>query len=190
LLLPDVKIELIKILMVTLSFSGIVVITLADSGSNERESSLRGNVLSLLSAMFYGLYAVILKRRISPEIQDKFNFSYFLGFVGLFNLIALLPLFFIFNYTGIETFEWPNNQALLSLSINAILGTVISDYCWAKSVVLMGPLVTTMGISLTIPISIVVDKIYGEKQFNWMFFMGSAMILTSFLVISSIDLKR
>ena len=51
--------------------------------------------------------------------------------VGFFNFIVLFPFFFIFNYTGIETFEWPNSKALGYLALNAILGTVISDYCWA-----------------------------------------------------------
>ena len=64
--------------------------------------------MSLLSAVFYGAYAVTLKKRIPPEMEDSFKFSYFLGFVGLFNVIFLMPLFPILNYTGIETFEWPN----------------------------------------------------------------------------------
>tara|TARA_B110000285_G_C14979363_1_gene540556 strand:- start:93 stop:356 length:264 start_codon:yes stop_codon:yes gene_type:complete len=87
--------------------------------------------------------------------------------VGLFNSIGLLPLFPILNYTGIETFEWPNWKVIEGLTINAILGTVISDYCWAKSVVLLGPLMTTLGITLTIPISMLFDAYYEKKQFNW-----------------------
>ena len=117
--------------------------------------------------MFYGLYAVILKKRVPEEAESDFDFSYFLGFVGLFNSLCLLPLFPIFNFTGIETFEWPSMKVIQGLTLNAILGTVISDYCWAKSVVLLGPLLTTLGITLTIPISMIFDAYYEKKQFVW-----------------------
>ena len=151
---------------------------------------MKGNVLSLLSACFYGLYAVILKRRIPEEKEASFKFSYFLGFVGLFNAICLLPLFPILNSLGWEKFEWPNSSAVQDLAINAILGTVISDYCWAKSVVLLGPLLTTLGISMTIPISMVVDAFYEEKQFSALYFLGSSFILVSFLTLSYMDYKQ
>ena len=109
-LLDGVKFDLVKAMMVIFSFTGIVVITLADNEGAEdsRKESLKGDVLSLLSAMFYGAYAVTLKKRIPAEKEESFKFSYFLGFVGLFNVVFLMPLFPILNYTGIETFEWPN----------------------------------------------------------------------------------
>jgi solute carrier family 35 protein F5 len=66
-----------------------------------------GDFLSLLSAIFYGAYAVTLKKRIPPELEDTFNFSYFLGFVGLFNVLFILPLFPVLHFLKIETFEWP-----------------------------------------------------------------------------------
>jgi solute carrier family 35 protein F5 len=130
------------------------------SNNDDHSKYMRGDILSLLSATFYGLYAVILKTKVPEEKEDDFEFSYFLGFVGLFNTVGLLPLFPIFNYTGYEIFEWPSMYVVKGLTINAILGTVISDYCWAKSVVLLGPLLTTLGITLTIPISMVFDAFY------------------------------
>ena len=124
-------------------------------------------MLSLLSAVCYGLYAVLLKRRIPPEDEENFKFSYFLGFVGLFNMVLLLPVFPILHYSGVETFQWPNHAALAEMTLNAVIGTVISDFCWAKSVVLLGPLITTLGIALTIPISMVVDSFYESRHFLW-----------------------
>ena len=127
---------------------------------SKKESTITGNFFCIISACCYGLYAVHLKRRVPSEEEDSFQFSHFLGFVGVFNTVLLIPIFFILHYTGIETFEWPNNAALVALSVNAIIGTVISDYAWARSVVLMGPLLTTLGIALTIPISMIVDAIF------------------------------
>lgn len=191
--LPGVRFGFLKAGMVLLSFSGIVLITISDSsGSSSTDaqaSSLKGNLLSLLSAVCYGLYAVVLKRRIPPEEEETFQFSYFLGFVGLFNVVLILPMFPLLHVTGVEVFQWPNRDALWELTLNAIIGTVISDFCWAKSVVLLGPLLTTLGIAMTIPISMVVDSFYDEKKFSWQYFLGSALILTSFLSISWLDYR-
>ena len=57
-----------------------------------------------------------------------FNFSYFLGFVGLCNDLLLLVPLVVFHYTGIETFEWPERQTLLLMTINAFFGTFVSDF--------------------------------------------------------------
>ena len=192
-LLKGTSFDPVKALMVLASFSGIVIITLADEkgkDSSDQRDSFRGNLLSLLSATFYGLYAVILKKRVPEEQESDFKFSYFLGFVGLFNAICLLPLFPLLNLTGIENFEWPNRVTLMELTLNAIFGTMISDYCWAKSVVLLGPLLTTLGIALTIPISMIVDSLIKSKDFTWQYFLGSALILGSFLIISFLDFRN
>jgi solute carrier family 35, member F5 len=140
--------------------------------------------------MFYGLYATILKLRIPESEEADFKVSYFLGMVGLFNSVLLIPVFVVLNYTGVEPFEWPNHQALEALILNAILGTVISDYCWAKSVTFLGPLLTTLGIALTIPVSMIVDSFYEHKTFTFMYFLGTALILGSFVGLISLDFKK
>ena len=162
-LLKDVYFHPIKALMVLLSFSGILIVNLVDQNISEQQDTLKGNIFSLLSAIFYGIYAVILKKRVPDEKETEFKFSYFLGFVGLFNFICLIPLIFLLNFSRIEIFEWPNTSALKELILNAVLGTVIADYCWAKSVVLLGPLLTTLGIALTIPISMIIDSFISKR---------------------------
>ena len=138
----------------------------------------------MLSAMCYAIYATYLKIKVPKEKEETFRFSVFLGFVGLFNDVLLLPVILIFNWTGIEPFEWPNRETLLLLTTNAVIGTVLSDYCWARSVVLLGPLITTLGITLTFPISLAIDVFYHGKTFTWLYLMGSAFIFLSFGVIS------
>ena len=186
-MLAGINFEPVKALMVIVSFSGITVIALTGSKDGD---TLKGNLLSLLSAVFYGLYAVILKKRVPEDKESEFKFSYFLGFVGLFNAVCLLPLFPILNATGWEKFEWPNQTAVWSLLLNALLGTVISDYCWAKSVVLLGPLLTTLGIALTIPISMLVDSFTKDKKFTWEYYLGSSLILGSFFAMSFLDYRK
>ena len=70
--------------------------------------SLVGDLFTVLSAIFFAFYSIFLKVAIPEEQEATFKFSWFLGFVGLINDVAILPLFFIFNWTGLEVFQWPN----------------------------------------------------------------------------------
>ena len=108
-LLPNKKFSWVRSGMVLCSFAGIVVITLG-AKDGESKDTVKGDLFSLLSALFYGLYATYLKSRVPDE--DNFSFSYFLGFVGAFNCIICLPIFPILNWTGCEPFQWPNPKAL------------------------------------------------------------------------------
>jgi solute carrier family 35 protein F5 len=54
----------------------------------------------------------------------------FFGFVGLFNLILLWPLFFILHYGHWEEFEWPNPHQWTFLIVNGLIGTVVSEVLW------------------------------------------------------------
>jgi hypothetical protein len=53
----------------------------------------------------YGVYAVVMKKRIGNE--DRVNMPLFFGLVGLFNVVFLWPGFVILHFTGVETFEIP-----------------------------------------------------------------------------------
>jgi solute carrier family 35, member F5 len=70
------------------------------------------------------------------------------------------------------------------LSANAFLGTVVADYCWARSVVLLGPLITTLGLTLTFPLSLAIDVYHNGKKFTLLYFVGSACIIVAFAVIT------
>ena len=142
-----------------------------------------GDLLSVAGAICYAFYAVYLRAKVPDDKDDGFKFTYFLGFVGLMNDVFLLPLFPIFNYTGLEHFKWPSSTTLLYLTVNAFFGTFVSDYCWARSVVLLGPLITTLGITLTFPISGIYDIYYKGDSFTALYFLGSFLIFLAFGVI-------
>jgi len=183
--------SVIKMIFVLVSFSGVLIITLSDRGSSSTEDhSYIGDIFSLVSSFCYGLYATYLKVKVPPEQEAYFKFSYFLGFVGLTNMVVLLPLFPIFHYAGIEPFSFPNKKALLFLAINAFFGTFLSDYCWARSVVLLGSLITTLGMSLNMPISMVVSSLFEHMHFHPLYYVGTVCIFSAFVVIALVDFYR
>lgn len=89
------------------------------------------------------------------------------GFVGLFNLILLMPGFRILDETGWEPFgaltSWrmpcaPHSSKVIPTGfpdkttwgyviLNCLVGTVISDYLWLWATLLTSPLITTLGSS-------------------------------------------
>lgn len=179
----------LKPFFVFICFSGITMITIVDTygPDGSKNHSFVGDMFSLLGAASYALYAIFLRIKVPKEKEETFKFSHFLGFVGLFNLVFLLPLFPIFDWLNIEKFEWPNSRAFLLLTANGIIGTFVSDYCWARSVVLLGPLITTMGLCLNTPVSLAVTALYEHVDFSWWYIFGSFLAFTSFLGISFTD---
>ena len=172
--------------MILVSLSGFGVIAFADKkdeSSTGEERPVLGDILSVLSAISYAVYATFLKIKVPEHEESTFKFSYFLGFVGLSNDIILAILLVIFNYTGFEKFEWPPGNTLLLLSVNAFFGTFVSDYCWARSVLLLGPFVTTIGITITFPLSAIFDALVNGAKFTWLYALGSFLIFIAFAVI-------
>ncbi|KAI4166931.1 MAG: hypothetical protein LQ343_007634 [Gyalolechia ehrenbergii] len=113
-----------KLIGVLASFAGVVVTSTVDfSGDNDEnrgsfphKSSLQigvGDALALLSAVLYGIYTTMMKKRIGDEA--RVNMSLFFGFVGLFNTVTLLPGFLIMHLTGIEPFALPPTSRIWAI---------------------------------------------------------------------------
>ena len=186
------KFDWLCALMILVSLTGFALIAVEDrhEESSEIDHPVLGDVVSLLSAMMYALYATYLKIKVPEHEESQFKFSYFLGFVGLCNDVILIPLLIIFDVTGFESFEWPPKETFLLLSVNAFFGNFVSDYCWGKSVILLGPLVTTLGLTLTFPLSAIFDALVNGAEFTWLYFLGSVLIFAAFGIIFTVDWRK
>jgi len=176
-----------KVLAVVITFGGILTITFSDkSDGDDGEEGFWGDVLSLLSSVFYGVYATFLKWKMPEEDdrQGKVNLGLFFGLVGVFNVVLLGWLFPVLDYTGVEVFELPSKAVLGMLFLNAFFGTVLSDFFWAKSVLLLSPLITTVGMSLTIPASMIMDFVLHGSTFHILYVFGSVMVVVGFVIIT------
>lgn len=105
-----------KLTGVTASLAGVVLISTVDlSGKSDEDrgsfphksqaSIALGDGMALFSAIVYGLYVTVMKRRLGDE--DRVNMPLFFGLVGVLNLLLLWPIFFVLHWTGMEPFEWP-----------------------------------------------------------------------------------
>jgi len=161
---------------------GSVLIWYQDDGHDNDESNpTLGNTLAVLSAFAYASYGTLMKLLIKDD--SKLSTFLYLGLVGLWNVACLWPLFFVLDYSGLEhirRLDW-NNIGLLTL-----LGatTVLGDYFIARSILLISPLVVTVGLSFDVPLSLVADYLFFDKPMPFLYILGAGFLLVGFLLVN------
>ncbi|UNI18703.1 hypothetical protein JDV02_004958 [Purpureocillium takamizusanense] len=182
-----------KLVGVMASLVGIVLISTVDltGGSDENRGSFPhktpgqiaiGDSMAFLSAVIYGMYVTVMKRRVGNE--DKVDMQLFFGLVGVFNLAFLWPLFFVLHWTGLEPFEMPPTGQVWVIIIVNSLSSFISDISWAFAMLLTTPLVVTVGLSLTIPLSLVGEMIQYGQYSSFVYWIGAAVVFVSFVFVN------
>eukprot|EP00210_Caulerpa_lentillifera_P000537 g519.t1 len=153
---------------------GTVLVALSDSENDEEgDRPLWGDLICVTSAFFYASYTVLLKRQI-PD-TSRVDMSLLFGFMGLIlfiavSIIAILTLMFGFvNFT-----LSPTTGAMVV--VKGLLDNVLSDFLWAKAVLLIGPTIATVGLSLQSPITFVIDIIFRHPA--WMNSTVSTLLIS------------
>ncbi|XP_032816107.2 solute carrier family 35 member F5-like isoform X1 [Petromyzon marinus] len=172
------RFSLSKLLAVLLSIGGVLLVSLSTVASSSAEAVMAGCIWSLLGALLYATYLVLLQRSAGGDRQ--LDIPMFFGFVGLFNLLCLWPGFPLLHYAGFETFVFPSNTVWAYILINGLVGTVLSEFLWLWGCFLTTSLMGTLALSLTIPLSIVADIFTQKASFSWLFFLGAMPIFLSF----------
>lgn len=199
-----------KLAGVMASLIGIVLISTVDlTGAGDEENGsfpdkttaqiAIGDSMAFFSAVVYGVYVTVMKRRVGDE--DKVDMQLFFGMVGVFNLAFLWPLFFVLHWTNIEPvsprcphpslipyllgqFELPPDGKIWTIIVVNSLSSFVSDISWAFAMLLTTPLVVTVGLSLTIPLSLIGQMIQYGQYSSWIYWIGAAVVLSSFIFIS------
>ena len=162
--------------------------TVAEEEGVTRASAMAGDVLALMAAVFYGLYTVTVKLKVKDDASV--NWQLILGFLGLTNLALAWPLFFLLHWTRLEVFVLPSSTILASLLLNGLLGTVLADYLWARSILLTSPLVATMGLTLNIPCSLLVEWLWKGRGYGWTYVVGGLSVVVGFVLVNWREVER
>ncbi|ERS95795.1 hypothetical protein HMPREF1624_07871 [Sporothrix schenckii ATCC 58251] len=141
-----------------------------------------GDAMALLSAVVYGAYVTVMKQRVGHE--DRVNMPLFFGLVGLFNVVLLWPGFVLLHLTGVEPFEPPPTNQVWAIILLNSLSSFASDLSWAYAMLLTTPLVVTVGLSLTIPLSLVGEMIQYSKYSSGLYWVGAFVVVLSFLFVN------
>ncbi|KAH6626170.1 hypothetical protein B0J18DRAFT_133365 [Chaetomium sp. MPI-SDFR-AT-0129] len=183
-----------KLVGVLASLVGVVLISSVDlSGANDDNRGsfphkttaqiAIGDAMAFFSAIIYGVYVTVMKSRVGNE--DRVNMPLFFGLVGLFNVLFLWPGFFLLHYTGIEPFELPpSGRVWMIIMINSA-SSFFSDILWAYAMLLTTPLVVTVGLSLTIPLSLIGEMFQYSQYSSWLYWVGAGVVFISFLFVNN-----
>lgn len=146
-----------------------------------------GDVLALLSAFLYSLYVMLLKTRIGSE--DRISMPLMFGIVGFINLAFLWPVIPLLHYTGVEPFALPPSRGVWAAVLVNMSITFVSDFIYLLAMLKSSPLITTLGLSLTIPLAVVIDAVRGTHSGGALAALGSTLVLSSFAFIALDDHK-
>ncbi|KAF2432460.1 hypothetical protein EJ08DRAFT_669481 [Tothia fuscella] len=188
-----------KLAGVLASLAGIMLISTVDlSGSNDENRGsfphkspreiAAGDAMAFFSAILYGLYAVVMKKRMGDE--GRVNMPMFFGMVGVLNLVLLWPFFIILHVVGLETFELPPAGRVLTIILVNSTSSLVSDFCWAYAMLLTSPLIVTVGLSLTIPLSLIGQMVLDAQYSSFLYWVGAVVVFMSFIFINHEESKE
>jgi solute carrier family 35 protein F5 len=116
------RFSLRKLAGVIASLAGVILVSTVDltSGNNDDDNgrgsfpektlleTAVGDIMAIASAVVYGIYVTMMKRRVGNEACV--NLPLFLGLVGCVNMMVLWPGFFVLDWANIERVRRRWNQ--------------------------------------------------------------------------------
>ncbi|KAG2716810.1 hypothetical protein I3760_03G144500 [Carya illinoinensis] len=177
----------VKLISVLLCMAGTIVVSLGDSQTSLTAASnpLLGDILAIVSSALYAVYITLIRKKL-PDDDGKSghaSMAQFLGFLGLFNLLIFLPVALILNFTKLEPFELLTWEQFGLIVGKGLLDNVLSDYLWAKAVLLTTTTVATAGLTIQIPLAAIVDSVMGNAP-HLMDYLGALAVIIGFAGIN------
>jgi solute carrier family 35 protein F5 len=161
-----------------------------------------GDALGLLSAVGYGAYAVMI-RIWCPHDERKMSMQLLLGYIGLFNASCLLPIciyVLLLPSSSHASASGDDDDATTGTTVqqgtltwlifgylvaDGFFDNVLSDYLWARAVVLTSATVATVGLGLTIPLAFASDWVMGHANvLSVQSAVGALAVLAGFILVN------
>ncbi|MEW5305254.1 MAG: hypothetical protein WDW36_007809 [Sanguina aurantia] len=125
--------------------------------------------------------------------EDTESVALFFGFIGLFTSVALAPVLMVMSGLGFMSLTDIPSTAYGVIALEGILDYVLADLLWARSVMLLGPTVATLGLSIQIPLAAVAEFFRDHpawvKQGSTiaMTLLGTCLVFASFVGVQLSD---
>lgn len=161
---------------------GDVVIESQDSVSKPNPAF--GNFLCVLAAALYAGYTAAIRWALPDDPET--SMLLFLGLLGLCNFVGvgLLVLvgYAVFGFFGdLTTNCTPSAFALVVAK--GLVDNVLSDYLWARAVLLTSPTTASVGLSMQIPMAAIAEMVLGHATWLKNASSAGAMLVGCGLVV-------
>jgi solute carrier family 35 protein F5 len=100
-------------------------------------------------------------------------------------MLLMWPFLFLWSVIGWENLSFPTGNVLGFLTLNGLAGTVLSDYLWLFSILLLSPVISTVGLSLSIPVAMIADMLIKGATFPPLYILGSVLVAIGFVIVNS-----
>lgn len=174
-----------KVLGIIVCFIGAISVGLQDSGEMDgdgEQRTLAGDIVALLSAVGYGLYTSIIRYKIPDD--EGISMQLLLGYIGLINAITLSPVLIVLSLMGLANITQLTGAIFGFILLNGIFNTAVSDYLWARAVVLTSPTVATIGMSITIPLAMISDLFIMGVVPTYISVVGALLVVIGFILVN------
>lgn len=172
-----------KVIALVMSIVGVSCIAYADKSDRDAPANaVAGNLFALISACVYGVYTTLIKVKVRDE--SRMDAKLFFGFVGLWNTILLWPVLIILHFSGFERFGLPPSPEAWALVLLNAASTLVADFLWVLAMLMTTPLVVTVGLAGSIPLSMLGDMIINARVGSLLYFAGAGLVCWSFVVIN------
>ena len=159
----------------------------SESGLDTHHSVV-GDMLCLVSSIVYGGYTVAIRVMLGND--ESSPTMLFFGLMGGLIFVSVGPFLGISAALGssLGTLTWKTFGLVV---LKGLFDNVLSDYLWARAILLVGPTIATSGLAMQVPIAIVLDVVLGRSE--WMksvatallTFLGGIVILVGFFGITA-----
>jgi solute carrier family 35 protein F5 len=126
-----------------------------DSGDGGRKETVWGDLVCLASAFMYAIYSILIKRMLPEDAESSTGL--FFGFLGAFNFLVFGLGVVVVDAAGWEDYGSLNWQLVGCMLVNALFNNMLSDYLWARAMLLTSATVATVGLTLTIPAPLIIE---------------------------------
>jgi len=182
-----------KVFGVFACIAGTALVALADGEDTPSESptdvssdefrAIGGDIASLIGALFYSGYTLLIEKFFVGG-DDRVDMALVFGLIGLVNFIVVTPLVFVLHFSSLESLAdltWP---LLGWIVINGLVNNVVSDYLFARAVLLTTPTTVSVGLSMTIPLATVTDAIVATSFPPLPTVLGAVFVTGGFLAVT------
>ena len=108
----------------------------------------------------------------------------FFGYIGLLGLIVLSPFILTFELLGVTALYKIAPTAFLLIAAKGLFDNVLSDALWAIALKWTSPTVASVGLSLTIPMSILAEILLRQMWPPLLAWVGAILMVFGFVACS------